>query len=112
MFVTTLIEAYYAAHLTGVSPTLLPLVPELDGWIYQTTRYGEMTESPVMICNVFVCNVWKHAGVFSGIDDDIQCGETSVNDNYRLQIYSSQQAPGRIIDNRWSKFFDLMFRNM
>jgi len=72
---------------------MLPLVPELDGWIYETTRDGEMAESPVMICNVFVCNVWKHAGVFASIGDDIQCGETSVNDNYRLQIYSSQPTP-------------------
>ena len=43
-FVTTLIEAYYAAHLAGMSPTMLPLVPELDGWIYETTRDGEMAE--------------------------------------------------------------------
>ena len=59
MFVATLLEAYYAAHLAGVSPTMLPLVPELDGWIYETTRNGEMTESPVMICNVFVTVLWN-----------------------------------------------------
>ena len=47
-----------------------------------------------MICNVFVCNVWKHGGVFSGIGDDIKCGETSVNDNYRLQLYSEEPVPG------------------
>ena len=44
-------------------------------------------------CNVFVCNVWKAAGVFSDIGDDIQCGETSVNDNYRLAVYSDQPTP-------------------
>ena len=47
-----------------------------------------------MICNVFVCNVWKHGGVFSSIGDQIQCGETSVNDNYRLQLYSGEPVPG------------------
>ena len=48
----------------------------------------------MMICNVFVCNVWKHGGVFSSIGDQIQCGETSVNDNYRLQLYSGEPVPG------------------
>ena len=47
-----------------------------------------------MICNVFVCNVWKHGGVFSNIGDEIKCGETSVNDNYRLQLYSEEPVPG------------------
>ena len=58
-------------------------------------RFGEPEESQVMICNVFVCNVWKHAGVFSSIDDKILCGETSVNDNYRLKIYSNKTLPGK-----------------
>ena len=74
--------------------TELAMIPELDGWKYPTTRDGVAEVSPVMICNVFVCNVWKHAGVFSSIDDDIQCGETSVNDNYRLNIYSNNPPPG------------------
>ena len=51
-----------------------------------------------MICNVFVCNVWKHGGLFSGIENDIQCGETSVNDNYRLKVYSEDPLPGTDID--------------
>ena len=52
----------------------------------------------MMICNVFVCNVWKHGGVFSSIGDQIQCGETSVNDNYRLQLYSGEPVPGLLPD--------------
>ena len=58
-----------------------------------------------MICNVFVCNVWKAAGLFADIGNQvdlippigsllwlmhfpqINCGETSVNDNYRLAHY-------------------------
>ena len=94
-FARPLLEAYYAASLAGVEVTRLPLVPETDGWIYETTRDGEPDNSPVMICNVFVCNVWKQAGLFSDIEDDIQCGETSVNDNYRLGLYSSQPPPSQ-----------------
>ena len=88
-----LVEAYHAASLAGVEVTRLPLVPETDGWRYVTTRFGEPEISPVMICNVFVCNVWKHAGVFRDIGDDIQCGETSVNDNYRLALYADRPPP-------------------
>ena len=31
--------------------------------------------------------------MFRDIEDDIQCGETSVNDNYRLALYSDQPPP-------------------
>ena len=86
-------EAYHLASLAGVEVTRLPLVPETDGWLYETTRHGEADISPVMICNVFVCNVWKRAGMFKDIEDDIQCGETSVNDNYRLRLYSDRPPP-------------------
>jgi len=40
-----------------------------------------------MICNVFVCNAWKAGGLFGDIGGQFNCGETSVNDNYRLQLY-------------------------
>jgi len=88
-----ILEAYYQAHLDGIEATQLPLIPEKDGWIYETTRFGEPEQTPVMICNVFVCNVWKAAGLFADIDDQIECGETSVNDNYRLNIYSTEPPP-------------------
>ena len=68
-------------------------MPETDGWLYETKRDGAAAISPVMICNVFVCGVWKAAGVFRDIGDDIQCGETSVNDNYRLAVYADRPAP-------------------
>jgi hypothetical protein len=84
---TGVLEAYYQAHLAGVELTELALEPEQDGWLYPTTRDGEPVSSPAMICNVFVCNVWKAAGVFSDIGNEFQCGETSVNDNYRLALY-------------------------
>ena len=92
-FDESILEAYYQAHLKGIEPNEIALIPEQDGWIYETTRNGEMAKSPVMICNVFVCNVWKSAGLFGDIDDQIECGETSVNDNYRLKMYSTDPPP-------------------
>merc|ERR1712212_794152 len=90
---TGILEAYYQAHLAGVEPTELAMIPEQDGWLYHTTREGTPTISPVMICNVFVCNVWKAAGLFADINNQINCGETSVNDNYRLAHYSTAPVP-------------------
>jgi len=87
------LEAYYRASLGGTPPTHLPLLPEQDGWTYPTTRDGEAASSPVMICNVFVCNAWKAGGLFGDIGGQFNCGETSVNDNYRLQLYSSAPPP-------------------
>ena len=59
---------------------------ELDSYQYLTTRNGVPETSGVSICNVFVCKVMRAAGVF-GNQTDFQCGETSVNDMYRLNIY-------------------------
>ena len=55
-----IIEAFYQAHLDVMEATQLPLMPEKDGWIYETTRFGEPEQSPVMICNVFVLCHFKN----------------------------------------------------
>ena len=60
-------------------------MPERDEWKYPTLKDGQNFTSDVSICNVFVCKVWKAAGVFR--ETDFACGEFSVNDNYRLNIY-------------------------
>jgi len=84
-FNSTLLQAYHALALQGTEPTEAYIIPEKDGWKYETTRNSVPELSETMICNVFVCNVWKAGGLFNGAD--INCGETSVNDNYRLNIY-------------------------
>lgn len=38
-----------------------------------------------MICQVFSCNVLKHAGVFGS--KNINCAEFSVWDLYKINIY-------------------------
>ena len=85
IFDRPIIEAFYQAHLDGMEPTQLPLIPEKDGWIYETTRFGEPEQSPVMICNVFVCNVWKAAGLFAGIDDQIEYHKRYNKNNHLAQ---------------------------
>ena len=63
----------------------IPTVVERDEWRYNTTRYGEPTVAPSLVCCVFVCNVWKAAGVFQ--DMDVNCAEQTNADDYSLQIF-------------------------
>merc|ERR1712029_845980 len=83
-----IVEAYYKAFQEqSIEPKHLHIVPEKDAWKYHTHRNGKNFTSDVSICNVFVCKVWKSAGVFQGMEDTFSCGEFSVNDNYRLNLY-------------------------
>ncbi len=88
-FNSTLLQAYYNAHLNGVEPTQIFSITEKDGWLYETTRDGKPVVSYSMVCNVFVCNVWKAGGLFN--DADINCGDSSVNDNYKLKLYQDPE---------------------
>ena len=90
-FNSTLLQAYYMAEQIGLTSTQLYTLPEQDTWRYETTRDGEPELNEVSICNVFVCRVWKAAGLFGDISEDINCSETSVNDNYRLAIYADPE---------------------
>jgi hypothetical protein len=38
-----------------------------------------------MVCHVFICNVWKYAGLFDG--KEINCGEFGVADGYKINIF-------------------------
>ena len=59
----------------GYQPAELPTIIEQDAWLYNMTRYGQVTQGNSQVCCVFVCNVWKAAGVFGNFTDQVQCGE-------------------------------------
>jgi len=88
-FNSTLLQAYYALAQQGVQPIEAFSIPEQDDWLYETTRYGEPTLSKSMVCNDFVCNVMKAGGLFG--DVEINCGDSSVNDMYKLNIYQDPE---------------------
>lgn len=86
-FELPMVEAYYQAYLTkGVEPEKLPLIPEDDRYVYPTLRNGEPYVSDVSICNVFTCKVLREGGIFGDVGEEVNCGEFTVNDNYRLKI--------------------------
>merc|ERR1712100_62572 len=62
-------------------------IPEQDEW-----RYGGNVS---LVCDTFVCSVYKAAGLFGSIADSIQCTEFTPKDVYQLNLFSNdppQQA--------------------
>jgi len=89
-FNTTLLQAYHQAALSkNLDPIDLYSIPEETGWLYETTRDGHPVMGESMVCNDFVCNVWKAGGLFKG--KDVNCAESGVNDNYKLNIYQDPE---------------------
>jgi len=88
-------EIYEAANSKGIDSIAIPTIVEQDDWTYATTRYGEPAEGKAMVCCVFVCNMWKAAGVFG--DMELNCAEMTNWDDYVLDIFedSYKQILGR-----------------
>ena len=68
-------ELYMIAAEQGLDMVDVFRVPEQDSWLYNTTRYGEPFVGKDMVCDVFVCNMWKAAGLFGSMEQEINCGE-------------------------------------
>jgi len=104
-------DYWYQASLQGMTSTDLIQKPELDTYLYNTTRYGEPAVGKSMVCCVLVCNVWKAAGVFGELADDINCGEQTNYDDYALTIHADtyRQIVGsyslELIDFRTQDFY-------
>lgn len=81
------VDYYKIAHDRGLSMhNDVISIPEEDTWLYNTTRYGEPAVGKNMVCCVFVCNMWKAAGVFAPINNEVNCGEMTNWDDYVLTI--------------------------
>jgi len=80
-------DLYYEAHLQGLASDDVIVMPELDTYLYNTTRYDVPTVGRSMVCCMFVCSMWKAAGVFGADSDSINCGEMTNWDDYALTIH-------------------------
>eukprot|EP01137_Pigoraptor_chileana_P025944 Opistho-2@96189 len=80
----TAVEAYAEAAKHGMTFADLVTMPEHDEWIYSGSPYWH--EGPSMVCNVFVCNIFKAAGLFKGVAN-FNCAETVPLDLYEMQMY-------------------------
>jgi hypothetical protein len=82
-------ELWQETSSQGMTSAELPTLVEQDSFMYHTTRYN--SSNPVkgrsMVCCVFVCSVWKAAGVFESIGNELNCGELTNYDDYSLKIF-------------------------
>jgi len=86
------LDLYAEAGRQGIAAHDIPLIVERDEWTYETTRYGEPTEAEAMVCCVFVCRMWKAAGIFSPINNDVNCAEFTNYDVYSLDVFEKQDT--------------------
>ena len=77
-------DLYKIAGERGLAVTDVMTIPEKDTWLYNTTLYDEPAVGKAMVCCVFVCNMWKEAGVFGSMSSDINCGEQTNWDDVRI----------------------------
>jgi hypothetical protein len=76
--------------------TDLYMAVERDDWVYNTTKFGDAAVGRAMVCCVFVCNLWKAAGVFGNLTHEIQCGEQTLWDIFSMQIFDdTKMGSGR-----------------
>lgn len=68
-------------------------IPEMDNWIYD----GNYS----MVCSVFVCSLWKNAGLFKNLKDEIQCTEFHNWDVYSLNFFNHSKNNCKYEKNRW-----------
>jgi len=86
---------YTATQERGLDTRSIPMLVEQDAWVYNTTRYEQPAQGKSMVCCVFVCNVWKAAGVFG--DMEFNCAEMTNFDDYSLALFEEkyEQIMGR-----------------
>lgn len=88
-------DIYFESDKQGIDARVLPTIVEQDDWLYNTTRNGEPAVGKSMVCCVFVCNIWKVAGLFG--DMPLNCAEMTNLDDYSLTIFEDtyEQIIGR-----------------
>ena len=75
----------------GLQLAQLPTLVEQDGWTYNTTRNGAPERAESMVCCVFVCALWKAAGLFSEVGDEVNCTEFVNTDVYALAVFDAPE---------------------
>jgi len=80
-------EIFQQATSKGIAyQDIFPMVEEDSALYPNHFNNGTVAMAPAMVCDVFVCNVWKAAGLFQEIDNDFNCGEQTNNDVYNLDV--------------------------
>jgi hypothetical protein len=82
-------QIFKTANDRGIPAIRIPTIVESDDFRYNTSRNGVPATGMSMVCCVFVCNMWKHGGIFAGIDNDLNCAELTNWDDYVLTLFDT-----------------------
>jgi len=90
-------EIFQEADIQGLSNiNLIPTIVEDDTWNYTIARYNDTVQAPSSVCCVFVCHIWKAAGLFTSINNTVNCGEFTNADDYQLSLLDADfQRPAQ-----------------
>jgi hypothetical protein len=80
-------QAYMLAAKKGMNFTDLVTMPEQDSWIFKDSNG---VSGPSMVCDVFVMRMWKAAGIFGDLTNQIQGTEFTNWDAYSLNIFNAK----------------------
>jgi len=81
----------YAITQEGISFGQLISIPEQDSWVYSNGKS--------MVCDVFVCSMWKAGGLFGDLTDQFQCTELTPRDVYSMAFFNSNYSrPQQCVD--------------
>jgi len=100
-------EVWMRANLSLSLPSsAVPGIVEEDVWLYQTSRERreggrEEVLGRAMVCCVFVCGIWKAAGLFGEASEEINCGELTNADDVMLALFRGDM---RQILGKWKMF--------
>jgi hypothetical protein len=83
-------DLFMVATQKGIPLPSIPTIIEQDSWMYQTKRNGQPAVGASMVCCVFVCGVWKAAGVFADLTDELNCEELTNFDVYALTLFDTE----------------------
>lgn len=75
----------------GMSLSQAVAIPENEAWRYN----GNYS----MVCDVFVCEMWRNAGIFGDLANEFQCTEQTPKDTYQWAIFDGEyKRPQQCID--------------
>jgi hypothetical protein len=78
------VQAYNAAAAAGISFGSLISMVEMDSWVYD--------DGPSMVCDVFVCLLYKAAGLFGELKNEFQCTEMQNWDVEVLALFNTSKS--------------------
>jgi len=90
-----LAECLQEVDRQGIPRAKVPTIVEEDSFIYNTSRDSVPIQGMSMVCCVFVCEMWKHGGVFDEISQQINCAEFTNWDDYSLDIFKTPSTTDR-----------------